>query len=314
MNKVLKIGGISILVLFAALGAFSFFSRMFVGSGSSHLSSGPSFGGLNDSIGISDTMSKGSNLMRSEKMAIAPSATSTYDVQSLESQTLDASDKKIIKNGDLSLKVDSAGNSAKKISEIAKANNGEVSSSSFYQNGSNVKSGNMIVRIPIANFEKTFEELKKIATLVIRESTSGMDVTEEYIDLKAQLRNRQAEEQTFVRILDQAQKIDDVLAVTRELARVRGTVEQLEGRIKYLESQTDLSSISISLTEDQNITVADSWRPFQVFKESLNSLVRALQGFADSIVRFVVVIVPFLLIWAIIAWIVYVIGKKIYFK
>jgi hypothetical protein len=114
--------------------------------------------------------------------------------------------------------------------------------------------------------------------------------------------------------LDQAVKIDDVLAVTRELSRVRGSIEQLQGRIKYLESQTDMATITINLTENQNITVVDSWRPFQVIKDSVNALIQNLQGLIDFIIRFIVILLPLLLIWGVIIWGVYKIGRKAYLK
>lgn len=315
MNKALKIGGI-------VLGAFVFIivvlvflsaSRNMLSTSNSSLdSSGLATAGLpSGSIvgGFSSPLSSRS-MMKEGSVESVP--VPSYDAGN--SQNIAETEKKIIKNGNLTLKVDSTDEAAQKITEIAKNNKGEVSSSSFYQSANNVKSGSMNVKIPVADFDKAFAEIKKVASLVARESTSGQDVTEQYIDLQAQLKNRQAEEQSFVKILDQAQKIQDVLDVTAQLARVRGNIEQLQGRIKYLESQTDMSTISINLSEDSNITVIDSWRPWQVVKDSLNSLVKGLQGFVDLLIRFFVVMLPFLIIWAVIIWVVYKIGQKIYFR
>jgi hypothetical protein len=223
-------------------------------------------------------------------------------------------EKKIKKNGRLSLKVDDADRSAEEISKIAKDNGGEVFSSNFYQTKNEVKSGTIVVRTPVANFEKTFAEIKKIASLVVNESTSGDDMTEQYVDLQAQLRNKQAEEEQFSKILANAQKIDDVLAVTKELSRVRGTIEQLQTRVKYLEQQTDMSTISINVSEDENITVIDSWRPWQVAKESFSALIKGLQGLVDFLIKLVIVFVPIISIWILLVWAVYKIGRKIYFR
>lgn len=313
MNKALKIGGIVlgvfIIIVFVINISRSFFGGMLSGSNSS-------FSGIElmDTAGqgtsFNNSLSAGSS--RSQKM-IAPSSSSvTYEADS--SQNISQTDKKIIKNGDLSLKVDKVDDAVVRISSIARGNGGELFSSNLYQNGSNVKNGSVTVKIPVANFENTFNEIKKVASLVIRESTSGQDVTEQYADLQAQLRNRQAEEQSFVRILDQAQKIEDVLAVTRELARVRGSIEQLQGSMKYLESQTDMSIISVSITEDANVTIANSWRPFQVLKESFNSLIGGLQGFVDLVIRFFIVVLPFLIIWGVIIWVAYKVARKIYIR
>lgn len=223
-------------------------------------------------------------------------------------------DKKIIKNGSLDLKVDSADGASREISNIAKANGGEVFSSNFYQTAKKVKSGTITVKVPVANFEKTFADLKKVASLVMRESTSGNDVTEQYADLQGQLKNKQAEEQQFQNILGQAQKISDILEVTQQLSRVRGEVERLQGRIKFMDSQTDMSSIAISLSEDENITFADSWRPWQVVKETFNALFKDLQKFINFVIVLVIRVIPIIILYALIALVVWVIGRKIYLR
>lgn len=310
MNKTLKIGGIvlGVLVLAIIISLFLRSSRNTLSLPNDGSLSGIATG-LPQGTGLSSPLSSRSMMKEGNTESLAVPA---YDADI--SQAMPDAEKKIIKNGNLTLKVDSTDEAASKIAEVAKNNSGEVLSSNFYQTASNVKSGAITVKVPVASFEKAFAEIKKVASLVVRESTSGQDVTEEYIDLQAQLKNRQAEEQSFVKILSQAQKIQDVLDVTAELARVRGNIEQLQGRIKYLESQTDMSTISVNLSEDQNITIIDSWRPWQVVKDSFNSLVKSLQGLVDLIIRFFIILLPVLIIWAVIVWIIYRIGKKIYQK
>lgn len=223
-------------------------------------------------------------------------------------------DKKIIKNGSLNLKVDQVDEASERIKQIAKDNQGEIFSSNIRQSNKNIKSGSIIVKVPVANFEKSFAEIKTVASLVLSESTSGQDVTQEYVDLQGQLKNKQAEEQQFVEIMKQAQKIQDILDVTRQLSRVRGEIERLQGQLKFMDSQTDMSTISISLSEDQDITVVDSWRPWQVVKGSVNALFKNIQGSVNFIIKLVIVVLPIFIIWGLIIWAVYLIGKKIYFK
>ncbi len=251
-------------------------------------------------------------MMKSSGMAVQREMAEPVAID--ESAVEIAADKKIIKNGSLDLKVDSADDASRKISDIAKNNGGEVFSSNFYQTAKNVKSGTITVKVPVANFEKAFAELKKVASLVVRESTSGNDVTEQYADLQGQLKNKQAEEQSFAKILERSGTIDEILKVTRELSRVRGEIERLQGRIKFMDSQTDMSSITISLSEDESITFADSWRPWQVVKETFNALFKDLQKFINFVIVLIIRVIPIMVLYALIALVVWVAGRKIYGK
>jgi len=249
-----------------------------------------------------------------EEQSIGYGERSLKAIDSVAMESPVAPDQKIIRVGSLDLKVSSIDDASEKISQIAKSNEGEIFSSNFYQSGKNVKSGTIEVKVPVGNFEKTFAELKKIANLVVRESTSGQDVTMEYADLQIRLKNKQAEEQSFLKILERSGKIEDVLAATREVARVRGEIESLQGQIKYMESQTDKSTISVSLTEDTTITFTDTWRPWQFIKETFNGLFKDLQGIVNFIIVLIIRIIPVVILYILILLGLYWIGRKIYLK
>ncbi|MFA7209530.1 MAG: DUF4349 domain-containing protein [Parcubacteria group bacterium] len=227
---------------------------------------------------------------------------------------LPASDRKVVKTGNMDLKVNDADGAAEKITRIAKDNGGDVQTSNFYQSAKNIKNGTMTVKVPADNFEKAFNEIKEIATLVVRESISGQDVTEEYSDLQAQLKNKQAEEQSFLKILDMSGKISDILDVTRELSRVRGEIEMLQGRLKFMDSRTDMSSITINLAEDAEITFSDTWRPWQVVKETFNALFKDMQGLVNFAIVLVIRIIPVIILYVLIFILLFLAGRKIYFK
>jgi predicted component of type VI protein secretion system len=229
-------------------------------------------------------------------------------------QAANVADKKVIKNGNLDLKVLNIDNASSEISQIARENGGDIFSSNLYQSEQNVKQGNITIKVPVANFEKTMAALKKVATLVTQESTSGADVTEQYADLQTQLANKQAEEQQYRQILQQAQKVSDILEITQALSNVRGEIESIQGQIKFLSSQTDMASINVNLTEDQNITFSDTWRPWQVVKETFNSLFKDLQGTVNLIIVIIIRVIPVAIIYALIAWFLYWAGKKVYTK
>jgi hypothetical protein len=223
-------------------------------------------------------------------------------------------DKRVIKNGDLTMKVNSVDGSVEEIGQIAKDNGGDVFSSNFYKNTKNLKTGTLIVKVPVANFEKVYAEIKKVAAVVVRESTSGQDVTEEYQDIESQIKNKQAEEEAYKKILDRAVKVSDILEVTQALTQVRGEIESLQGRLKYLASQTDMAMISIQMSEDSEITVSESWRPIQIAKDAINSLIRKTQGFVNFLIVLVITVIPVAILYLLLVWILYRIGKSIWLK
>jgi len=310
MAKAIKIAGvilISIIALVVLVNIFFSASRGML-SGSSSEFGGDMMGSGLPSGSISFGTGSANIKARSDsQMMLSESAPPMNDI-------VVAVDKKIIKNGDLNLKVDNVDAAREKIVQIAKANQGDIFSSNIHQSKNNIKSGYVNVKVPVANFEKTFSEIKTVASLVLSESTSGQDVTEEYADLQGQLKNKQAEEQQFVVIMNQAQKIQDILDVTQQLSRVRGEIERIQGQIKFMDSQTNMSTITIQLSEDQNITVVDSWRPWQVVKASINSLFKNVQGSINFIIRLIIIVLPILIIWGLIIWGIYLLGKKAYWK
>lgn len=224
-------------------------------------------------------------------------------------------DKKIIKNGNLSLKVGSTDWATEQISNIAKEKGGDVFSTNVYETIKGQKSGYVTIKVPVDKFGEAIDGIKKIATQVVNESTNAQDVTEQYTDLQAQLKNKKAEEESFVKILGTAGKIDDVLAATREVARVRGEIERLEGKIRFMDNQTDMSTITINLTEDVTVTpVSEGWRPWQVAKQSFKELIDNIQGFADGLIRFIIVGIPSLIPFALLVIFLVWIGRKVHRK
>ncbi len=313
-KKILKIvgliiGGFVILVAFLVVVAMNFPST---GQKSAYYQ--VSYGGINAETRQAGALSMAKGEMALDEVAFDSAAAPEVASGAVSSQSAGV-DKKIIKTGSLSLKVEKADGAAEAIANIAKQNKGEVANSYFSQSSRGIKSGYITIRVPFQNFATTFEQIKKVATEVLSEASNAQDITEEYIDLEARLKNKRAEEQSFVALLSRSGKIEEVLSVTREIARVRGEIEQLDGQMRYLNSQTDMSTITVNLSEDIEITpVSQDWRPWQVIKTSVKQLINSSQNFIDGLIRFLIIVLPILLIWALIIWLIYVIGKKVYRK
>lgn len=215
-----------------------------------------------------------------------------------EAIPLEEGERLIVKNGMLSMVVDDVAASIDRIKEYIEGKGGFVVMSSVSKQGV-VPLGTVTVRIPVESFDEGFAELQTYGDVEERR-TNGQDITEEYVDLEAQLKNLRATEAQFLSILNRATKIEDVLNVQRELTWVRERIERIEGRMKYLRESADLSSITVHLSTNPSalpvIDDEDRWRPLGVARDAARSLVDFGQTIVDGIIWFAVYIPVWILI------------------
>jgi PKD repeat protein len=157
-------------------------------------------------------------------------------------------DRMVVRNGYLELVVDDVDSTAQTIGGIAATFGGHVVSSSVYQDSGRTY-GSVVIRVDATRFDSALGALRTLAAEVARESTSSTDVTEEYIDLSARKRNLERTEEQLLALMEQAGTVEDLLNVQREITRVRGEIEQLEARIRYLEQTSAMSLIEVFLRE-----------------------------------------------------------------
>jgi Domain of unknown function (DUF4349) len=110
------------------------------------------------------------------------------------------------------------------------------------------RSGELTIRVPAAVFESVVAELKSLGR-VETQRISGVDVTADFVDLQARLRNWEAQERVLVRLMGEANTINESLQVQRELQGVRVEIERIQGQLRVLGDQTELASISMSIHE-----------------------------------------------------------------
>ncbi len=215
-------------------------------------------------------------------------------------------DQKIIKNGNLSLTVGKVADAADRITQLAQSGGGFVQSSMVADRGDGTYRGEVSVRVPVAKFEEMMGEIKKLASFVRSETATGQDVTEQYTDLQAQLRNAQAQEQTYLEVLKQARSVEDILKVQAQLGAIRGQIESLQGRITYLGNQTSYSTISVTLEEEPNVRAPTrGFRPFAIVQEAAQELVATVQNIIAGLIWIVIlwggILIPLILVLWIIA-------------
>jgi hypothetical protein len=207
----------------------------------------------------------------------------------------------IIRTGDMSIIASDTEEAMDQIAAMAENGGGWVVSSNIYQSTASAKTGYIQIRVPAAGFQSVLDAIAGLAVEVTSLSTSGTDVTEEYVDLSARLGNLEATAARLRNFLDEARTVEEALAVNQELSRIEGEIESLKGRMQYLEQSSAFSSISVNVTPDelaQPVQIG-TWRPTGVAKNALEALIAVLQGLATAAIWFAIVILPILLVIAI---------------
>lgn len=226
-----------------------------------------------------------------EKIPLSQTQTSQVDTA--------PTDRKIIRNADLSLESETPEETQRRITSIAEANGGFVVESQ--QTSSDVRATKrdivtMSVRVPSQKFADTLAQIRATSEKVIFETVKGDDVTEEFIDIEARLKAKKALEQQFVEIMKRAYSIDDALSVQSQLADVRGEIEKIEGRMRFLENQSSLSTIKIKLQTPAAFSASSTGFSNRLGQSFGTGFEFAL-NFVLGLVTLVVAVLPFALIF-----------------
>ena len=232
----------------------------------------------------------------------------------------ESTDRKIIRNGELTLETESPTEGLRKITSIAEAHGGFVVTSEFKQNpvppGANPsQSVTVIARVPASEFANAFEQIRGTSERVIQERVSGQDVSEEYLDLQARLRNKKALEGQFLEIMKQARKVEEALDVQSQLSEVRTDIERLEGRRRFLENQSALSTITTTLQMPQPIIAATTTGFGTTIKRAFGEAVDAAASIVLFVIQAVIVLVPIVFFFGLPVWLIWrVVRRRVLFR
>ncbi|WP_059169978.1 DUF4349 domain-containing protein [Bacillus sp. FJAT-27445] len=196
-----------------------------------------------------------------------------------------ASNRMVIRNAELHLRVKNFENAQKSLETKAEKYGGYIVDSSVSKDGGGQMSGRMTVRVPAAQFERFLHEAEKGAAEVLDRTIRGEDVTEQYVDLESRLKSKKAVETRLLEFMKGASKTEDLLQISADLGAVQEEIEQLTGKMKYLQNQSSMSTITISLFEQKVIAKGttpkelNTWeRTKKQFISSTNTLLSAGSG------------------------------------
>jgi len=233
--------------------------------------------------------------------AIQPGAASTPAGTS-------AISRKIIYDAQVDLVVESVEPVAKKVGTLVQDARGYIAEQNVTGSPGSQRSMRWRFRIPVEQFDSFVESIVSLGELE-RNNRTSQDVSEQYYDIEARVKNKKVEEQTLNKILqERSGKLEDVLKIEIELSRVRGEIEQLEGKIRVLENLSSLATLTLNVREREKYAppppvVADF--PTQVAR-TWDGAILGLVNHGKSILLWAVswvIWIPFLLVGGLVAWV-----------
>lgn len=199
-------------------------------------------------------------------------------------------DRMIIYNGYISLETDDIDGTLNRIRSLAEGYNGYVAGTSRSMIGNQVVA-DITIRIPQNRFRSAIDDILTYGK-VLDERTTSEDVTEQYIDLKARLKNLEILEESLADLLNRTATIEEILKVEQELARVRGDIDSLQGQLNYLERNVTMSMIKVSLREPPSPFTP----PGIDWGETFETAIRGLFAVISGLIILIIVIIPLIVI------------------
>jgi hypothetical protein len=223
--------------------------------------------------------------------------------------------RKVIQNAEMTIESDNPNEGQRKIGVIAEKHGGFVVISESKHNEAashNVASTevNVVVRVPAQKFQATLDEIRAVGGRILHDKSSGQDVTEEYIDLEARIRTKRALEAQFLEIMKQTRNISDAMSVQAQLADVRTEIERLEGRRRFLENQSALSTINVTLHTPTPVVAAATRGFLYDLKSALGDGADIGAGIFLGVIRFLTVMIPVTIFILLPTWLVFKFARK----
>ncbi|MDH4306629.1 MAG: DUF4349 domain-containing protein [Acidimicrobiia bacterium] len=219
-------------------------------------------------------------------------------------------DRKVIKTGQITITAPDTRKAMDGVITMVERSGGYVAASEVTPSGEDRQPEiSVTIRVPAGEINTALAAIRELADEVISESIQSQDVTEEYVDIEARIRNLTALETELVALLAEVREQPNadpqkLLAVFSQVSEVRGEIEILEGRRRLLDNQADLSTISvyISPTATSQPIVEEGWAPLVTLRRAAGDLLEALQTLGDAAIWFVVFALPVVALFIVPAW------------
>jgi hypothetical protein len=168
--------------------------------------------------------------------------------------------RRIIRHAALDVELADVEQGVSRLTAVVEAVGGFISSTDSQVDQKGTARATITAYVPPAHFARVLGGLDGVGR-VTRRSIGGQDVSEEFVDLEARLRNFERHEGQLLSFMGKAQKVQDLLSLENELARVRGEIERTAGRLRFLKARTDLATIQVALVRAPLVVPPDGLFP-----------------------------------------------------
>ncbi|MGL6095522.1 MAG: DUF4349 domain-containing protein, partial [Fimbriiglobus sp.] len=151
--------------------------------------------------------------------------------------------RKIIFSGVLEVVVKDFDAARKELTQLVTDNGGYFSRTDVHGDVGAKRTGTFVMKVPAEKFQDTADKITRLG-IAVKNASDSQDVTEEFVDVSARVRNLKIEEEVLNKLLrDAAGRLEDVFKIRQQILTIRGDIERAEGRLTVLTALTSLSTL-----------------------------------------------------------------------
>ena len=166
-----------------------------------------------------------------------------------EEEVFNPESRKLIKNGQLTFETPDLSQTKTRINELIKKHKAYLSKDSENELDGRINV-HLTIRVPAQYFDSLLNDISKGIEKFDYKQIKIKDVTEEFLDVTARLKNKKELEKRYLEILKQAKNVSEILEVEKEVGKLREDIESAEGKLKYLQDQISLSTLEVSFYKE----------------------------------------------------------------